>query len=264
LVDGRKLKSVAVAQAKADDAFVQYLATYWLNKRGRSMAVAYDRAVDKAQEMGWTICSYRHAQRILKKIPLAEQIKRREGDKAFTDKVEPNIRRDWSDVPANRIWNADHHNFDVLVKVGQRVDPNTGEEVAILKRPWLSAWQDCRSRKIVGWCIRAEDPNTDAILLAFRHAVLTHGLPDKAYTDNGKTYDCRYLTGQTKAMRWARRAVKVEHDQQILGGLRRPFGGIQRGDKCARAGASENREPIAKRSQSPFDNRQLKPKPKAA
>jgi transposase InsO family protein len=44
-------------------------------------------------------------------------------------------------------------------------------------RPWLTAFQDVRSRKIVGWLVYAHDPNSDVIFTVFRDAVLAERRP---------------------------------------------------------------------------------------
>ena len=52
-------------------------------------------------------------------------------------------------------------------------------------RPWLTAWQDVRSRKIVAWAIYSHAPNSDPILSTFRQAVLQQGAPVSVIIDNG-------------------------------------------------------------------------------
>ncbi|HWA81123.1 MAG TPA: Mu transposase C-terminal domain-containing protein, partial [Acetobacteraceae bacterium] len=57
---------------------------------------------------------------------------------------------------------------------------------------------------------------------------VSHGIPRVAYTDNGKDFDARALTGVTKRQRreikkarslWQKRHVRIYHDQQKLGGI---------------------------------------------
>jgi putative transposase len=126
--------------------------------------------------------------------------------------AEPYLERDYTGLHSNEIWDSDHHQFDVVVNAGGK-----------LCRPWLTAWQDLRSRMIVGWTIRAEDPNTEAILVAFRSAVLAWGVPETVYHDNGKDYDSYALHGRTKRDRWERRRLKlpleVERSAGVFAGL---------------------------------------------
>ncbi|MCL2640793.1 MAG: Mu transposase C-terminal domain-containing protein [Phycisphaerales bacterium] len=191
----------------------------WLSQSKLKALACWRMAEAKAKEQGWEICSYRTAARYLQTIPAGERIYKREGPDAFEAKAAPSLARDYSTIDSNEMWNADHHVFDILVQVGQKIDKATGEVKPIYARPWLTAWQDMRSRKIVGWIIRAEDPNTDSILDALRRAIESHGVPVTAYTDNGKDFDSQTFTGETKAMRWKRRLVKVEHDQERLGSI---------------------------------------------
>jgi hypothetical protein len=218
LVDGR----AANRPASIATDFQSLLLEVWKSKPGFSIELAYNIAIHQARKLGWDVCSYRSAHRFLtgyQRDHKAEIILAREGEAAFTDKAAPYIPGDYSTVESNELWNADHHLFDVMVKVGERTDPKTGQTRPIHARPWLTAWQDVRSRKIVGWLIRCADPNTDAIIESLFYACKSHGLPLKIFTDNGKDFDAAILTGETKAMRWKRRRTHVEHDQRKLGGL---------------------------------------------
>jgi len=219
LVDGRSVKEDALATS-AD--FFSELRRLWETKRKRKVIVCYEMALDKAQQMGWHIPSYRVSRRFIQKIKADEAAAvawRRESEQKFTDLHTPSLKGDYSPLETNEFWDADHHLMDVLVKVGEKINPNTGEVVSQFARPWLTAWQDMRSRKIVGWRIRLEDPNTDVIMETLGIAIRTHGVPENAYTDNGKDFDCQYLTGLTKKQRWKLRRLHVAHDQTKLGGV---------------------------------------------
>ena len=61
-------------------------------------------------------------------------------------------------------------------------------------RPWLTAWMDMSSRRLVGWWISLS-PNSDTLLAAFRHAVVAHGAPEEIIVDNGKDYRAKGVTG---------------------------------------------------------------------
>jgi hypothetical protein len=174
--------------------------------------VAHEIASLKAVENGWEVRSYKACQRYVAELPKAMVLKLRFGDEAFTNEAEPYIERDYSTLESNQIWCADHHVFDVLIKI---VNTRTG--VMEHTRPWLTAWQDLRSRKIVGWRVFAHDPNSDEILFAFKDAVREHGLPHAVYFDNGKDYDCFALQGRTKKDRWRERKVRFAFDQQRSG-----------------------------------------------
>ena len=165
------------------------------------IALCHALAEQKAVEQGWEVHSYKACQRFVAGLDPALVTKKREGEKAFVDKHEPNLRRDYSTLDSNSLWCSDHYRFDVMVQ-----DPQDATKTL---RPWLTSWQDVRSRKILGYKIFAGDPNTDTILGAFVDAAAAAGLPKTAYIDNGKDYDSRALQGITKRQRRNQRAGSV-------------------------------------------------------
>lgn len=209
LVDGRTRSEAAPTQ---DDPFLAEIRRLWLTPREMKLSVCYEIALVMAEERGWSTCSYRTAARHVQSLDRAVVLKLRGGEKDYVDDAEPYIERDYSGLATNDMWVADHHSFDVLVRV-------PGSKDGAVARPWLTAWMDMRSRKIVGLLIRLADPNTDAVLETLRRAIVANGVPGSAYTDNGKDFDCQVLTGQTKTMRWARRRVRVEIDGTRVGGV---------------------------------------------
>ncbi len=68
-------------------------------------------------------------------------------------------------------------------------------------RPWLTAWQDLRSRKIITWQIFAHDPNEDVVIGTLAAGIREYGVPASIYLDNGKDFNSRALTGHTKRER---------------------------------------------------------------
>lgn len=205
LVDQRKLR-----QSGSDDRFkpfLDYVFSQYLSINGPKLGTCYGYARIAAAAEGWEIPSIKLVQRAERKIPRQVVIKKRRGDKAFNDLVVPSASRDYDNLPANQIWNSDHHQLDVLC-----VDKETGE----IFRPWLTSWMDLRSRKIVGHRIRKEAPNQNAVLLSFKDACLSHGVPFETYIDNGKDYDCWVLQGQTK---WQRKTVKFVYDEAHVRGV---------------------------------------------
>lgn len=209
LVDGRSGKKANAAEAPADP-FLDEVKRLYLDKRKRTIKRCFHYACVRAEENGWPISSYKKCQRFLDAIPMAVKLKFREGEKAYTDEAEPFIERDYSTLVSNEEWVGDHHQFDVIVS-------HQGK----LVRPWLTVWQDMRSRKIVGWHVFAHDPNQDTILYAFRHGVGENGVPQNVYVDNGKDYDCFALNGRTKKDRWTRRKLQggLDYEQEYISGL---------------------------------------------
>jgi len=225
LMDGRARHIVEEKMAtasKGGDPFLESVKDYWLCQQKPGIAVCHKMALLEAHRNGWTPCSYRSAARFIEQFAkdnAAIVAQMRGGDEFFKNEVARHIERDYSTLRSNEFWNADHHQFDVIVRVGTRLNSKTGEFEPIYARPWLTAWQDYRSRKIVGWIIRANAPDTTAILEALRFACRSHGVPESVYTDNGKDYDAKALTGETKDERRKRRKLRIEHDQVKLGGV---------------------------------------------
>lgn len=173
-----------------DEPFFELVKRLYLSDKKRSVAWCVHQATYEGELQGWKTYSERHVRRELKKIPRATVVEKREGKKALDDKLTPYQQRDYSQIESNDIWCADHHRLDVIVL-------HEGKPV----RPWLTAWQDLRSRMIVGWQIFAHDPNSDVILGSFRAGVQQFGVPRGVYIDNGKDYDASALQGMTKRQR---------------------------------------------------------------
>lgn len=129
---------------------------------------------------------YHSFRRALKTIPFAVIKLFREGDKAYQDDAEPYITRLYDDLEVNEVWVADNHTLDVI-----SIDDGTKK----LHRLYLSAFQDVRSRKLVGWYL-TDTPNSDAVLYALRKAIIKHGIPRYIYTDNGREFLCFDVGGR--------------------------------------------------------------------
>ena len=195
---------------KPADPFLEEVKRLYLDRRHPMLSKCYDLAKHAAREQGWSICSLKTAQRYIGKIPAGVVYKHRGGEDVYVAKAEPFIQRDYTTLTSNEMWCGDHHQFDVLVKVRERIDGSTGELRVKHVRPWITAWQDMRSRKIVGYAVFAHDPNSDTVLSTLRAGILAHGVPRKLYIDNGRDYDCADLNGRTKKDRWAKRKVRVD------------------------------------------------------
>jgi hypothetical protein len=206
LIDQRWCGNAGGPSEKITDPFLAEVERLYLDLNKPSMQLCYDRAEAEAWRHGWTVPSYATARRHVKKIPLAILHKLRGGEKLFNDLSASYIERDYSTLQSNELWCGDHHQFDVIVRDG-------GKHV----RPWLTAWQDLRSRKIVGWEIFGHDPNTDTILSAFRRGARECGVPKAIYVDHGKDYSSYALNGCTKAQRRRRRFKVPLEDHQGAG-----------------------------------------------
>jgi len=150
------------------------------------------------------IPSYRAVLRFVRSLPESVETYHREGEKAWKQASEPIVRRDFSDLAVNEIWCGDHREFDLFVYVSAK---NRKQ----IRRPWLTAWMDMRSRRLVGWCISFQ-PESQTIALALRHGILNCGKPDHVYIDNGKDY-------QADRFGKRRKLGKIDFNTETLGTL---------------------------------------------
>lgn len=121
------------------------------------------------------------------------------GDKYYSDKFEPTIDRDYSDIEVNEVWVADGHTIDVI--------SIADDGAKSLHRLTLSAFMDLRSGVFVGWVI-TDNPSSQATLCALRKAILnTRTTPRYIYCDNGLEYLTHDIGGKGHR---TRKKVKVE------------------------------------------------------
>ncbi len=114
----------------------------------------------------------------------AEWILRREGMKAYHDKVEPYIERDISKIEVGDILVADGHvlNFKVI-------NPFTGKPT----RATLVGFLDWKSTALVGYEIMMTE-STQCIASALRNAIINLGMiPKVVYQDNGKGFKAKFF-----------------------------------------------------------------------
>ena len=114
----------------------------------------------------------------------AEWVLRREGMKAYHDKVEPYIERDISKIEVGDVIVADGHvlNFQVI-------NPFTGKPA----RATLVGFLDWKSTALVGYEIMMTE-STQCIASALRNAIINLGLiPKVVYQDNGKAFKSRFF-----------------------------------------------------------------------
>ncbi len=137
---------------------------------------------------------------IMRSIPPAALVLCREGMKACTDKMLPYIVRTYDDLNSNDIWVCDNHTFDVFVNDGQHEKPI---------RVYLTAFQDVRSRKFVGWYVTL-NPSSTATLVALRRGIEAFGIPRRILSDNGREFLTFDIGG--RGFRKSRKASAGEHE----------------------------------------------------
>jgi hypothetical protein len=212
LVDGRKVAGVAAIRIKQvpDELWRPFL-RYWLTPQQRTVQLAWECAIGEAPaefRSGWAQ-NYGPGlfRRRVRELPASHVILAREGQKAWSDKCEQPIFRDYSSLLSNQLWVSDHHQLDMWVWDARSQKPY---------RPWLTVWSDVRSRKVLSWALENASPNQDRVLCTWSDAVTEHGLPDAVLIDNGKDYRARAFAGgrtQTK--------LRVDEEQvtSVLGEL---------------------------------------------
>lgn len=167
------------------------------------------RCMNTDEDRGWTIPSYRVMCRYVdENIQYAAKVLHREGKGSYDAKCAPYIQTDPDSIEAGECWVGDHHQFNCLIR-------NRGKWA----RPWITAWEDRRSRMIVGWWVSLS-PNQGTILEAMRLGIKKHGPPKSVKIDNGRDYDSEMWTGTTKAKRRKSRVLKAGYiDEEMISGL---------------------------------------------
>lgn len=137
---------------------------------------------------------------IMRSIPPATLVLCREGMKKCTDTMLPYIHRTYEDLNSNDIWVCDNHTFDVFVNDGLHEKP---------VRVYLTAFQDVRSRKMVGWYVTMS-PSSSATLVALRRGIEAYGIPIRILSDNGREFLTFDIGG--RGFRKKRKLSAEEHE----------------------------------------------------
>jgi putative transposase len=162
--------------------------------------------INQSQKRGWKIPELSMMYRIVKdRIPLAVSILHREGLAAYEAKCAPYIEIDPDSIEPNQVWVGDHSQFNCWVQYLNK-----------LVRPWMTVWEDLKSRMIVGWYI-SPVPNQTTILLSMKRAIEKFGPPESVKIDNGKDYDSELFTSTTKQKR--KILGKGYLDEKMLAGI---------------------------------------------
>jgi len=121
--------------------------------------------------------SYDAARRWLEKVGEIEKMRGRMLDRELKTQ-KPFIRRTFADLEPLDVVTADGHTFDAEVQ-----HPHTGRPF----RPEITTLVDIATRRVIGWSVGLAE-SALVVIDAFRHAVITHGIPAIFYTDNGPGY----------------------------------------------------------------------------
>jgi putative transposase len=191
-------------QAFSRDAQEFFKALY-LSPQQLSVKICYEMTAyqSKKLSLGWEIPSLRTVQNWAAAIPEHVRVLWREGKEAYEARFAPYIEKDPASIEPGSWWTGDHHQFNIFIR-------HRGTWV----RPWITAWEDMGSRALVGWHI-STGPNQSTIMIAMRRGIEKFGPPDNVKIDNGKDYDSRMFTGQTKKQRRS----GIDIDEQLFAGI---------------------------------------------
>lgn len=192
-------------QRNIDEAAWEFFCGEYLQLTRPTIGFCYRLTELKAKENNWNIPSLKTVARMVKSdIPEELKARLRYGEKYYYDNYQTYTLRDPESVSAGEVFVGDHHVFDLFIYVFQN-----GKYKWV--RPWVTAWMDMRSRKLVSWTVNLS-PCTDEIIAAFANAALDPaiGLPREVYLDNGRDY-CSHKFGGT-----GNRGKKLTPEQQAV------------------------------------------------
>lgn len=185
-----------------------YIRSLHLRQHALRVTAVHKAYLKEAPGRGWPKVSYETVRQVLRAIPEDVAYLAKWGRRDYEAQRLPFIQRDERELEPGAALNGDHHQLDVLARC---------ERTGKLFRPWLTAWQDIRSRAVPGW-VFVRLPNSKTIIAAFAAAVqakrrpeyaLLCGVPDAIFVDNGKDYRSRAVEG----------AEPTEGDRDALRGL---------------------------------------------
>ena len=137
---------------KLTDAIFDIFEYYYLDDSQKTASLCRFLTLEEIKRLHnageWTdelpeLPSLRTFERAARNIPIPYIKMFREGEKAFISECAPYIKRMYDDLEPNDIWVGDGHTFDIMV-LGKDGKPF---------RPYLSAFMDVRTRKMMGWVV---------------------------------------------------------------------------------------------------------------
>ena len=187
----------------ADEAYAIWRKDY-LRVERPGAAACWRRVRNLAQARGWTIpSSAAFVRRLRAEVAPAVVVRAREGRIAAIATA-PFQQRSTAELRPLDVVNGDGWTLRTFV-----VCPDTGRAI----RPVLWAWQDVRTRRLLGWRIAATE-SAEVVRLSMADVCRTHGVPRKVVVDNTYAASSRYLFGPS---RFRRRGAKPPPEEAVLG-----------------------------------------------
>jgi putative transposase len=182
------------AKKKADwpEEAKAYLEGLYLDRPPLEMSLCIEFLRGEAKNREWKLPSEATMRRHLLKIPQQEKDYHRKGPTYWRQHWVETVLRKYSSIEPGQIFVGDHVKLDFFARTP------SGK----LIRPWLTVWEDMRSRLIVGWCL-TESPSTDSIKEALLNAVKDFTVPGCIHIDNGRDFASAEISGDAKGRnRW--------------------------------------------------------------
>lgn len=176
------------------------LASDYLRPEGPKFSACYRRMLEVAKRKGWAPvpCERTLRRRMNLKVPHAVQVLARKGKEAAMALL-PAQERSVAHLKAMQYANTDGHQLDLFVRVPGREQPT---------RFFLMATQDLYSRKILSWVL-TEAETWEAVRTIVGAMVETHGIPERLYMDNGRSFAAKKISGRAKK----RHRFKITEDE---------------------------------------------------
>lgn len=173
------------SRAEFSEEAWQYIQDQYLILSRPSLRLVYDLAMKNAPEKGWIIPSYDTVQTRLNELPHDYVVLKREGPKALR-RAFAHQERDYSVLELHELWNTDGHKADLFVK----------DKAGAVFRPIVVAFQDARSRKILGWSV-GKSETAELVRRALHRSIVACGnvIPRKVLMDNGMAFAAKENTG---------------------------------------------------------------------
>lgn len=146
-----------------------------------AIQIAHGEALKYPNDPAWKIPSYSSIRlAIAQRRPKILKVLTGKGPRAAKANCIPKMQRDFEAIAAGDEYVGDERHLDVWC----RVLTARGWKAI---RPWITVWNDMRSRCVVGMIV---GPNADATTIngALKRAILAYGKPRSLRTDHGRDY----------------------------------------------------------------------------
>jgi transposase InsO family protein len=165
----------------------EWIQARWLSTSEPPAHVVIKEARKEGKARGWALPSDKTIIRKLNAMPAPIVLLGRKGKEVF-DATFPAAERDFAAYGLHEVWVSD----------GRRVDVFCRWPDGTVSRPFIVAWCDMRTRKVLG-TRGGVNPSGNLTLASFHAALSRAGIkPKRALLDNGHEYAAKSVTGGQK------------------------------------------------------------------